>query len=511
MADKIPVKAIYTLADVTSLGEFNPGDTIPIANGGTGAVNAIGARTNLGLASMAMQESNNVEITGGTIDGTVIGGTTPAAGSFTALSATGGIGLNNGNTVAWGGLGSSVYIDGSAASNTWEVVTENAQRVLVSNSGLSVTGALSASGDVSIPSNKSYKLGATSYVYSDGNGVVEIASAGAAPQIKLVVGGVVGATLDAAGNLGLGVTPSAWSSSDKAIDGYGGLGFSISSTNSLFLNSNAYRNASSGWTFKTSNPAYMFGVAGNGPTSGYQWLSSSDAITTAGNEIHWRQDMTLDASGNLLLNATSISANTDSLVFFARGAIKAVHSSGTASGTQYAIYSYAGTDIGSITQSGTTAVAYNTTSDPRLKTNVRPANASRFNDIEFVDFEWIDGRHDCGVLAPQLQSVYPDLVTGKAGATEIRAVEISPAIPAVTEQVLVTEAVLNDDGEEIEPAVYETVEITPAVPAVMEDQEFPVYQQVNYQGLIGRMGTRIQIQDKLIQDLLARVEALEAA
>lgn len=49
MADKLPVKANYTGSDVTSLGEFSSGDTIPVSNGGTGATSASGARTNLGL------------------------------------------------------------------------------------------------------------------------------------------------------------------------------------------------------------------------------------------------------------------------------------------------------------------------------------------------------------------------------------------------------------------------------------------------------------------------------
>ena len=100
---------------------------------------------------------------------------------------------------------------------------------------------------------------------------------------------------------------------------------------------------------------------------------------------------------------------------------------------------YNASNIGSITQNGTTAVAYNTTSDHRLKTNVRPANALRFMDIEFVDFEWVDGRHDCGVIADQLQSVYPDLVLGEKDATEIRTIEITPAVPAV----------LDEEGNEI--------------------------------------------------------------
>lgn len=61
----------------------------PIVAGGTGATSASGARTNLGLGSMATQAASGVAITGGAIDGTALGGTTPAAGAFTTLSATG--------------------------------------------------------------------------------------------------------------------------------------------------------------------------------------------------------------------------------------------------------------------------------------------------------------------------------------------------------------------------------------------------------------------------------------
>ncbi|MCF8226920.1 MAG: hypothetical protein K9J30_13670, partial [Bacteroidales bacterium] len=46
-------------------------------------------RSTLGLGTIAIQDANSVTITGGTIDGTTIGGTTPAAGSFTTLTASG--------------------------------------------------------------------------------------------------------------------------------------------------------------------------------------------------------------------------------------------------------------------------------------------------------------------------------------------------------------------------------------------------------------------------------------
>ena len=60
--------------------------TLPIANGGTGATTAPNARTNLGLGTIATQNANSVTVTGGSIDGTTIGGSTPAAGTFTTLA-----------------------------------------------------------------------------------------------------------------------------------------------------------------------------------------------------------------------------------------------------------------------------------------------------------------------------------------------------------------------------------------------------------------------------------------
>jgi hypothetical protein len=64
---------------------------LSVANGGTGANTAAAARTNLELGNISTQASNNVTLTGGTINGITIGGTTAAAGSFTTLSATSGI------------------------------------------------------------------------------------------------------------------------------------------------------------------------------------------------------------------------------------------------------------------------------------------------------------------------------------------------------------------------------------------------------------------------------------
>jgi hypothetical protein len=52
MADKHPIKAVFTNGDATALQEFETSDTLGIAHGGTGSTTAAGARTNLlGLAA----------------------------------------------------------------------------------------------------------------------------------------------------------------------------------------------------------------------------------------------------------------------------------------------------------------------------------------------------------------------------------------------------------------------------------------------------------------------------
>lgn len=52
MADKVPVKATFSGTDVTGLAEFTTSDTVGVAQGGTGATTAAGARSNLGVSGI---------------------------------------------------------------------------------------------------------------------------------------------------------------------------------------------------------------------------------------------------------------------------------------------------------------------------------------------------------------------------------------------------------------------------------------------------------------------------
>lgn len=57
---------------VTTSGTIALSGTLNVAHGGTGAVTAAGARSNLGLGTLATQDANNVAITGGSINGAAL-------------------------------------------------------------------------------------------------------------------------------------------------------------------------------------------------------------------------------------------------------------------------------------------------------------------------------------------------------------------------------------------------------------------------------------------------------
>jgi hypothetical protein len=111
------------------------------------------------------------------------------------------------------------------------------------------------------------------------------------------------ARLDSSGNLGLGVTPSAWASFRRAMQvGTGAsIGGSATGTPAYFeLSANAF------WNSATSSNAYI----GTGTAGRYSFDSGSHAwyiapSGTAGNAISFTQAMTLDASGNLGVGTTS--------------------------------------------------------------------------------------------------------------------------------------------------------------------------------------------------------------
>ena len=348
-----------------------------------------------------------------------------------------------------------------------ETITIPAGRIAVLPN-VQVDGTLTVLGDVFIPTGSTMSQ-VISRVTSTDNAVIRFDGTTGAVQNSGVI-------IDDNGNVGIGT-----SSPDCSLEVVGNDTTVKISNNNTGLTTTAlqiggYSGSSSGLYGTILRSIHNFGVS----------AASSLAFELAGYE-----KMRIDSAGNLLVGTTTAGAPSSGCTFDPIGATQIAHPAGTASGTVYSYFLYNGGIAGSILQSGTTAVTYNTTSDYRLKENIRPSDCKRFMDIKFVDYERIDGRHECGVIAHELQEVYPDLVTGKKDAVEIRKVELTPTI----------EEVKNEEGNVI----------TEAVEATYEDQEFPVYQQVNYIGLIARIGTVVQQQAKLIEAMQLEINELKGA
>jgi hypothetical protein len=107
--------------------------------------------------------------------------------------------------------------------------------------------------------------------------------------------------LDASGNLGLAVTPSAWSSVVPAFQiGSGGSFLAARSANpEIYLGTNARFNGTN-WLYQTTNVATYY----TQDTGRHIWYNAASG--TAGNTITFTQAMTLFTTGNL-----AIGSNTD--------------------------------------------------------------------------------------------------------------------------------------------------------------------------------------------------------
>ncbi len=105
--------------------------------------------------------------------------------------------------------------------------------------------------------------------------------------------------LDTSGNLGLGVTPSAWNSAWKGIQLTPTAAFTNRSNQNLYLSNNWY--IDSGGTDRYIATGYASFYS---QTSGaHNWYTAASG--TAGNAISFTQAMTLDGSGNFIVGGTT--------------------------------------------------------------------------------------------------------------------------------------------------------------------------------------------------------------
>jgi hypothetical protein len=223
-----------------------------------------------------------------------------------------------------------------------------------------------------------------------GNGVLAFVQGGVAERMRISSAGIL-------------LTNGLTSSPGQADSNSSGVGVAINTKLELRWN---------------STNAAIYGGAGGGDDNLYYYSGLNHIWRSNGTER-----MRIDSSGNLLVGGTAAAnvGTTGGLVAVPNsGATYGLigHTSGTASGSSYYYFFYNGNSIGSITQNGTTAVLYNTTSDYRLKSDVTPIKdaLSTVEALKPVSFTWIDGRKDDGFLAHEIQAVIPNCVTGEKDA-----------------------------------------------------------------------------------------------
>jgi len=151
----------------------------------------------------------------------------------------------------------------------------------------------------------------------------------------------------------------------------------------------------------------------------------------------------LDNSGRFFVGTTTSgtsTANGFTVNNPAGGTYVAVgHANGTSSGAAYVVFTYNSSTIGSITQSGTGAVSFNSSSDQRLKENIADADdaGSKIDAIQVRKFDWkADGSHqDYGMVAQELQVVAPEAVSAPEDPEEMMGVDYSKLVPMMLKEI----------------------------------------------------------------------------
>ena len=220
-------------------------------------------------------------------------------------------------------------------------------------------------------------------------------------------------TLDASGNLLVGTT------SASGILHVNGVQDGVAGKNARFSYSGTYYLEVNETSIRSFNNPLVFGSG----TSGTERAQ-------------------IDANGNLLVGTVNTGLRSNrSMGFVVSGACVQYisHSTSDVSGNSYVEFGYNATKIGSITQSGTTAVLYNVTSDQRLKENIvdAPEFGSVIDSIKVRSFDWItDQTHQrAGFIAQELVTVAPEAVNQPNDPEDMMAVDYSKLVPMLVKEI----------------------------------------------------------------------------
>jgi hypothetical protein len=164
---------------------------------------------------------------------------------------------------------------------------------------------------------------------------------------------------------------------------------------------------------------------GSSPNNFIRFLVSNGSGVTS-------ERMRIDGDGKVLMGTTTYGGVGNS---FDNGGGIIVNYSGTGSRVAVEFKNNNGT-IGTITCNGS-ATAYNTSSDYRLKQDLKDFNGlDLVSKLKAYDYEWkSDNTRSYGVIAHELQSVINYAVTGEKDGKEMQGVDYSKIVPVLIKAI----------------------------------------------------------------------------
>jgi len=279
--------------------------------------------------------------------------------------------------------------------------------------------------------------------------------------LNLQTGGTTAVTVDASQNVGIGTT------SPFSAAGYKSLTINGSTTGILAIQANG------------TNSCYLYADGGafnikgvqNIPMDFYTNDTQRMRITSSGKLV--MASTTDGLIGSIQAGVTANTASTNAIIIAAATSNGPYPIGARGESTNQGLVGFfnsSDTAIASITKSGN-SVAYNTSSDYRLKENIAPMTGAlnKVLLLKPVTYTWKeDGLTGQGFIAHELQEIVPDAVTGEKDAVE---------------------TYTDKDG-------IEQTRIKP--------------QGIDTSFLVATLTAAIQEQQTIINDLKARIETLEA-
>jgi hypothetical protein len=483
----------------------------------------------------------NKTLTGAVMNGT-LGATTPSTVAATTLTTSSTVTHNGGtaNGVAYLD-GSKVLTTGSALTFDGATLTNNAAGTATALSLNSTNGTYGLDVALKYSGTNIGSIGSSKGIDSTGN--LTDLGINSAANLDFATGYTRRMRLDSSGNLGLGVTPSAWGSGYRSLD-IGNSASFLNSSGSAFVSNNAYQDGL-GWKYKTSTAnigTQLFGLNPNG-SGGYAWFQAPSGANV-GDPINFTQAMTLTAGNSLLLNTTNNNNNEILQVAGKANILCAGFFANTTTGQSYGAYIAAGTNStdyafriqnaaantdylkvtgdGNLLVGGTNPNPYEDTSGTG-STAIRPNRLFVSSNSDCGSFNRIGSNGQVFYFARSATNVGDISVTTTTTSynsySDYRLKDNIESMTGALAKVSALKPVIykwkadGSDGQgfiahELQAVIPDAV--NGAKDAVDEDGK-PIYQGVDTSFLVATLTAAIQEQQVLITTLTARITALESA